>query len=83
MPTADSPTQVNIHEAKSRLSQLIARVEAGEEIILARAGKPVCKLTGLDQPASGRHKRVLGRWKGRIRIAEDFDAPLPELEEYS
>ncbi len=64
---------VNIHRAKTHLSRLLDRVAAGEEIIIARNGKPVAKLVPVR-----REPRRPGRLKGRIRIAADFDAPLPE-----
>jgi prevent-host-death family protein len=66
---------VNIFEAKTQLSKLIERVERGEEVIIARAGKPVARLTGLDPV-----KRPIryGGLKGKIWIAEDFDAPLAD-----
>lgn len=67
--------QVNIHDAKTHLSRLIEDAEAGEEIIIARAGRPVARLTGM---ASARPRRQLGLLKGRIIIGDDFDAPLPE-----
>ena len=69
-----SPSVVNVHEAKTHLSRLLARVEAGEEVIIARSGRPVARLLALAQPG----KRVLGQDKGRVWIADDFDAPLPE-----
>ncbi len=69
---------VNIHAAKTHLSRLIERVEAGEEITLARAGRPVAKLVPY---AVRREPRVPGLWKGRVKIAPDFDAPLPEFDE--
>ncbi len=65
---------VNIHRAKTQLSKLIERVSEGEEIVIARGGKPVARLVPLEH----RRPRVLGRMKGRIRIARDFNAPLPE-----
>jgi prevent-host-death family protein len=66
---------VNIHEAKTHLSQLLQRVMAGEEIILARAGKPVARLVPFtDQPV----QRLPGSAQGQIWIAPDFEAPLPE-----
>lgn len=69
---------VNIHDAKTHLSRLIERVEAGEEITLARAGRPVAKLV----PYARRlQPREPGLWSGRVRIADDFDAPLPEFDE--
>jgi prevent-host-death family protein len=68
-------TQVNIHEAKTHLSQLIERVEAGEEVVIARAGSPVARLVAVD---ARRPRRVLGALAGRTRIPADFNAPLPE-----
>jgi prevent-host-death family protein len=65
---------VNIHEAKTQLSRLIARVCAGEEIIIARGGKPVARLAPLEQ----RPPRRLGLLKGKIWVAKDFNAPLPD-----
>ena len=67
---------VNVHEAKTNLSRLLARVEAGEEIIIARNGKPVARLERV-QP---RAKRQPGRWKGLISIDDSFFDPLPEEE---
>lgn len=68
-------TSVNIHEAKTHLSQLLARVKEGEEIIIAKAGKPIARLVPVvERPAH----RVAGSAKGKIVIAPDFDAPLPE-----
>ena len=64
---------VNMHEAKSNLSRLVEEVEAGEDVVLARAGKPVVRLVAL-RPA---RRRRLGRWKGKVTMADDFDAPLP------
>lgn len=69
--------QVNVLEAKTQLSRLLDRAEAGEEVIIARAGHPVVRLvpitTGaLDAP------RVLGVLKGKGWMADDFDAPLDE-----
>ncbi len=63
---------VNVYYAKTHLSKLLERVAKGEEVLIARNGEPVAKLVGL-KPA----KRKPGRLKGRIRIAADFDAPLP------
>lgn len=62
-------TTVNMHEAKTHLSRLVARVEAGEEITIARAGKPVARLVA---PVSRKPLR-LGVWKGKVRMADDFD----------
>jgi prevent-host-death family protein len=66
---------VNVHEAKTHLSRLLARVARGEEIVIARAGKPIARLVPVG-PAAG--QRPLGMDRGRAVIAEDFDAPLPE-----
>ncbi len=66
--------QVNVHEAKTHLSRLLERVEAGESVIIARAGKPVAVL-GPYRKAAGLRK--LGTCKGQITIAADFDV-LPE-----
>ncbi len=66
---------VNIHDAKTRLSQLIARVLEGEEIVIAKAGTPVARLVPIDD--SGEARRG-GAWKGLVRMGDDFDAPLPD-----
>jgi prevent-host-death family protein len=66
---------VNIHEAKTHLSRLVQRVEAGEEIVISRAGKPVARLVPLAQQLK---PRVFGQMRGRITISDDFDAPLPD-----
>ena len=68
-------TTVNVHQAKTNLSALLARVQAGEEIVIAKAGKPVARLVRI-QPT--RDTRVPGTAKGMGRISDDFDAPLPE-----
>ncbi|HVC93545.1 MAG TPA: type II toxin-antitoxin system prevent-host-death family antitoxin [Pirellulales bacterium] len=60
----------NIHVAKSQLSKLVERAEAGEEIIIARAGKPVAKLVAYRR---GKTARKGGQWRGKVRIADDFD----------
>jgi prevent-host-death family protein len=70
--------QVNMHEAKTRLSQLVELVEAGERVVIARGGVPVAELV---QHRPARAVRRGGQWRGKARIAADFDAPLPELEE--
>ncbi len=65
---------VNIHEAKTHLSRLVDRAAAGEEITIARAGKPVAKLV----PLSNAKQRVqFGTLAGILRVPDDFDAPLP------
>lgn len=65
---------VNIHEAKTHLSRLLAEVEAGEEIVIARSGKPIARLSRFDRTAS----RVLGRDQGLFQVPDDFDEPLPD-----
>ena len=67
-------TTVNIFEAKTQLSKLIELAEKGEEVVIARAGKPVVRLTKLE-PA--KQKIRYGLLKGKIHVADDFDAPLP------
>jgi prevent-host-death family protein len=64
----------NIHEAKSQLSKLVDRALKGEEVIIARAGTPVVRLVPIRQGASPREG---GQWKGKVRIADDFD-DLPD-----
>jgi prevent-host-death family protein len=71
------PVQVNLYEAKTQLSSLVERVAKGEEIVIAKAGKPMARLIAMT------HEPKLPRKSGRnllgiTYIAEDFDAPLPE-----
>jgi antitoxin (DNA-binding transcriptional repressor) of toxin-antitoxin stability system len=73
------PKIVNMHDAKSSLSRLAKRAAAGEDIVIARNGKPMALLTRV--PAR-RRSTPLGAFKGRIHMAEDFDAILPEFEPY-
>ena len=68
-------TEVNIHQAKTQLSQLLRQVEAGEEVVIARAGRPIARLVPVE---AGSGDRPLGFDAGRVRIAPDFDAPLPD-----
>jgi prevent-host-death family protein len=63
-------TTVNIHEAKTHLSKLIEKVTNGEEVIIARAGKPVVRLTSLE-PAAPRSR--IGFMEGQFKVPEDFD----------
>jgi prevent-host-death family protein len=67
--------QVNIHEAKTNLSRLVDEVSEGEVVVLAKAGKPVAKIVPLD---AERKARKPGFMKGKIKVAKDFDAPLPD-----
>jgi len=66
---------VSIQEAKTHLSRLLKRVGAGEQIVIAKAGKPVARLVPAGNP---RGPRILGSQKGRFEVPKDFDAPLPE-----
>jgi len=65
---------VNIHEAKTHLSRLLERVAQGEDIVIARAGKPVACLIRYSEKRS---PRMGGQWQGLVHIRDDFDAPLP------
>ncbi len=66
--------EVNVHEAKTHLSRLLARVAQGEEVVIARAGKPIARLV----PVELKSRRVLGRDKGLFEVPDDFNAPLPD-----
>jgi prevent-host-death family protein len=68
---------VTIHQAKTNLSKLIARAEAGEEVVIARGNQPVVKLVPIEAP---KPKRVYGTWKGRFTVPDSFFDPLPEEE---
>ena len=65
----------NLYEAKTQLSRLVNRAAAGDEILIAKAGVPLAKLVPL--ASAPKKRRRPGGWKGRVRIAGDFDAPLP------
>lgn len=69
-----SMTVVNIHEAKTHFSKLIASTLKGDEVIIARGGKPIIKLIPYTEEVPKRHG---GQFKGIIKISEDFDDPLP------
>jgi prevent-host-death family protein len=66
-------SSVNIHEAKTHLSQLLRRVASGEEITISNAGKPVARLV----PIAGAKKRRLGTDQGAFEVPDDFNDPLP------
>ena len=66
---------LNVHEAQTQLAQLLERARKGEEIIIAKAGRPVARLVLIDRPTA---PRVPGSAAGQVVIADDFDAPLPE-----
>jgi prevent-host-death family protein len=65
----------NIFEAKTQLSKLVEMAEQGQDVVIARAGKPVARLTQLKPE---KKPIIFGLMKGKIHVADDFDAPLPE-----
>ena len=67
---------VNVHEAKTHLSRLLARVEAGEEVTIARNGTPVARLVRCAHPG----RPEFGSWKDRITVDDSFFDPLPDEE---
>lgn len=73
--------EVNIHEAKTQLSKLLNRVMAGEEVIIAKAGRPVAVLSPI---RPGKKRRQGGMYHGQFTVPDDFDAPLPQdvLDEF-
>lgn len=72
---------ISVADAKAKFSELIERVEAGEEIVVTRDGKAVAKIAPTEEPMSSRQS-ILGAMKGKIRIADDFDELGPEWDEY-
>ncbi|MBM4136017.1 MAG: type II toxin-antitoxin system Phd/YefM family antitoxin [Nitrospira sp.] len=66
---------INIHDAKTHFSRILKRVENGEEIIIAKAGKPIARILPLEHKIK---KRIPGTAKGRITISKEFFKPLPE-----
>ena len=70
------PERINMHEAKTHLSRLVERVEAGEEIVISRAGRPVAKLVPI---RVGGRPRKPGYWRGRVAIHDDFDQLPPDV----
>ena len=67
--------EVNIHEAKTHLSQLLSRAVLGEDIVIAKAGKPLVRLVPIEEPLQ---ERILGQDEGLFTVPEDFNDPLPE-----
>jgi prevent-host-death family protein len=65
---------VNVHEAKTHLSRILERVARGDEVTIAKAGKPVARLVPVRPPK----RRPLGIDAGRVVVSDDFDAPLPD-----
>jgi prevent-host-death family protein len=72
--------QVNMHDAKTKLSELVAAAERGEDVIIARNGTPAARLVAI----TAEHRPVrLGALAGEIEIGPDFDEPLPEFNDYA
>jgi prevent-host-death family protein len=71
-------TQVTVHEAKTHLSRLLAAVESGEEVVICRGSKPVARLVRCAPPAA----RVFGGDEGTVVVHDNFNDPMPELEQY-
>lgn len=67
-------TIVNVHQAKSQLSKLIEQAESGEDVVIARAGKPAVRLIAFTMPGK---ERKAGIWRNQVTVAEDFDT-LPD-----
>ena len=65
---------INISAAKTHLSSLVEEAAAGEEITVAKAGGPIARLVPLEEPD---FRKTFGMLKGKIRVSDDFDAPLP------
>jgi prevent-host-death family protein len=70
-------TQITVHEAKTNLSKLLARVEAGEDVVIARGKVPVARLVPYEQV---KPQRLLGRFKGKFELTDAFFEPLPDDE---
>ena len=68
-------TIINIHEAKTHLSRIVDEVAAGAEVIIAKSGKPLARLSPIREPEK---KKKLGQLKGKIKVPDDFNAPLPD-----
>lgn len=66
---------VNIYDAKTRLSQLVDKAASGEDVVVSRNGKPLVRITRLENP---KRRIKFGVLKGKVTIASDFDAPLPD-----
>ena len=66
----------NLYEAKTHLSKLVERAASGEEIIIAKSGKPLARLTAVQ--AEPKKRPPPGLWAGKIWVADDFDDPLPD-----
>ncbi|BAM04747.1 type II toxin-antitoxin system Phd/YefM family antitoxin [Phycisphaera mikurensis] len=69
-------TFANIHNAKTHLSKLVAAAEAGEDVVIARAGKPVVRMIPFEKPDTGFDFRVPDQFTGEIWMSDDFDDPV-------
>lgn len=72
-------TKVGMHEAKTQLSKLVERVEAGEEIVITRRGEPAARL--VPERHGGGFASLAGTWRGKVKMAEDFDELPDDLAE--
>ena len=70
----------NIHEAKTTLSKLIERAMAGEEVIIAKAGKPTVRLVPVEKPAAVDRAAIMGSMRGRIIVSDDWEDPVFDAE---
>jgi len=74
-------TTMNIHEAKTHFSELVAAVERGEEVLISRRGKPVARLVSAAEPEAKPEPRIFGRYDGQpFYMSPDFDDPMSEAE---
>jgi len=73
---------VDILLAQAELGRLLDEAAAGAEVVIARSGEPVARLVALRQPARSLGPRPFGLGKGTVWISDDFDAPLPEFEDW-
>lgn len=71
---------VNVHQAKTQLSKLIARVESGDEVVIARAGKPAVQLVIANAPRARAGKRVLGGLRGKLKLPADWEKRWKEMD---
>jgi len=76
-PGKQATVTVNVHEAKTQLSRLLARAEAGDEVIISRADKPVARIVPI---APSTRTRTPGLWKGKFTVPDSFFDPLPDEE---
>jgi prevent-host-death family protein len=76
---AGNAQMVNVHQAKTHLSQLLQEVEAGQEVVIARSGVPIARLVPWHEPRAT--VAAPGAMRGQITLADDFDAPLDDLFE--